>query len=150
MLSLSKYQTAESVDDCVVIVCTSFMNLGEPCCSECFFSSSANCLKANQSAMGQKNFARNKDKMPPNCSRKLAWCGWPAWGCCECITFFFPSKYAAIPVPVFTCYEHRPHRCSHDDEDVSVRLMELFIVVELLPQLPKDLGAREGNVGHFL
>lgn len=71
------------------------------------------------------------------------------WCKCECITFF-PYKYAALLVPVFTRYKHKPHRCSHDDEDVSIRLMELFIVVELLPQLPKDLGAREGNVSHFL
>lgn len=112
------------------------------------FSSSAHCLKPKWSAQMGQGFVRNKDNMPPNWSLKLAWCNCGAWGY-EFITFF-PYKHAALPVPVFAYYNHRPHRCSHDDEDVSVWLMELFIVVELLPQLPKDLGAWEGNVCHFL
>lgn len=64
--------------------------------------------------------------------------------------YFILEMYIMSPVPVFTHDKHGPHRCSHDNEDVSVRLMELFIIVELLPQLPKDLWAREWNVGHFL
>ncbi|TNN73118.1 hypothetical protein EYF80_016604 [Liparis tanakae] len=36
------------------------------------------------------------------------------------------------------------HRCSHDDEDVS-GLIELFIFMQLLPQLPKHLRPREGK-----
>lgn len=43
------------------------------------------------------------------------------------------------------------HRRSQDEEDVNVGLMELLIVVQLLPQLPEHLRAREGDGGaHFL
>lgn len=42
------------------------------------------------------------------------------------------------------------HRCSHDDEDVSVGLMELHIIIELFSQLPKHFRARKGDVTHFL
>lgn len=57
----------------------------------------------------------------------------------------FHSSVTIDHTPLF-CY----YRCSHDDENMNIWLMELFVFMELFPQLPKHLRARQRDVGHFL